>query len=222
MKKIILNMSQRFNVVLPVVALASVMVALLVTATASASVTTQLDMGSQGSDVSELQSYLSKNPHIYPSGLVTGYFGVLTQSGIQMFQANQGIVSSGTPETTGFGRVGPVTMARLNSLMGVVYISGQGGDVDAPRMYTEVVTVDTNSATISWTTNESSVGRVMYGTSWPFVYSTAKSATSGKYGATTQVKITGLASNTTYYYVRESVDEVGNIMWTTRESFRTK
>jgi peptidoglycan hydrolase-like protein with peptidoglycan-binding domain len=191
---------------------------------ARAEIGAQMEVGSEGSDVSEYQTYLSKNPHIYPSGLVTGYFGDLTKSGTEMFQTNQGIVSEGTPETTGYGRVGPLTMARLNSLMGGTYINygNSSGDMNAPRIYPGAVSVDSDSATISWSTSESAIGRVMYGTSWPFLYATAASKSTGSFGATASVKLTNLNSNTTYYYVRESIDSSGNLMWTTYDTFRTE
>ncbi len=190
---------------------------------ANASITSQLDLGSMGYDVTAYQTYLSKNPNIYPSGLVTGYFGELTQSGTEKFQINQGIVSEGTPETTGFGRVGPQTLARVNSLMGGVYIQNSGGgDVNAPLMYNEMVVVDKNEATISWATSEAAMGRVMYATEWPFLYATAESVSSNGYNATAKIEIKNLKSNTTYNYVRESIDSSGNIMWTTHHTFHTK
>lgn len=45
----------------------------------------------------------------------TTFFGLLTQQAVQRFQANQNIVSSGSPQTTGYGFVGPKTRAALNT-----------------------------------------------------------------------------------------------------------
>lgn len=56
-------------------------------------------------EVSRLQSQLG--------GQVTGYFGPLTERLVQAWQASQGIVSSGSPDTTGYGAVGPRTRALL-------------------------------------------------------------------------------------------------------------
>lgn len=53
---------------------------------------------------------------MYPEKLVTGYFGPLTLKAVQRFQTKYGIVSSGSPSTTGYGRVGPRTRAKLNEL----------------------------------------------------------------------------------------------------------
>lgn len=182
-----------------------------------AMITTQMDFGSQGSDVTELQLYLARNSDLYPSGLITGYFGPLTQSGVERFQVAQGIVSAGTPGTTGYGRVGPLTGARINMLMG----STVQGDVWSPLISNELVSTDRDSATISWTVLESAKSRVMYGKTWPFLYSTAASVSTNGFGTAPRITITNLDANTVYYYVRESVDTSGNITWTIKDTFKT-
>lgn len=68
---------------------------------------------SSGGEVSRLQMLLAASPEIYPEGEVTGYFGPATERAVQQFQEVRGIVSSGTPATTGFGRVGPATRLAL-------------------------------------------------------------------------------------------------------------
>jgi plastocyanin/peptidoglycan hydrolase-like protein with peptidoglycan-binding domain len=72
-----------------------------------------LRLGMSGSDVSALQQFLARDPSIYPEGRITGYFGALTQAAVQRFQAAHNIVSSGTPSTTGYGTVGPRTIAAI-------------------------------------------------------------------------------------------------------------
>lgn len=66
-------------------------------------------------EVTKLQFFLADYPNIYPEALITGYFGVLTERAVQRYQAAKGIVSSGTPQTTGYGVVGPRTRAFLNA-----------------------------------------------------------------------------------------------------------
>jgi hypothetical protein len=74
-----------------------------------------LSLGSTGSDVSSLQEFLeSQGYYTYPS--ITGYFGPVTQGAVEAFQVKNGIVSSGTPETTGYGLVGPKTRAKIAAL----------------------------------------------------------------------------------------------------------
>lgn len=46
---------------------------------------------------------------------ITGYFGIVTQTAVQSFQARKGIASSGTPATTGYGAVGPQTRSALST-----------------------------------------------------------------------------------------------------------
>ena len=223
MNKIIVTQSEQTSASLYVFVAAMTLLACFgIVGHAYASIVTQLDMGSQNSDVTELQTYLAQNSALYPSGLVTGYFGSLTQDGVRKFQVSQVIVSSGSPSTTGYGRVGPTTMASLNALMaGGTGIGGTVGDMSAPIMYPATVSVGKNEVVISWVTSESAIGRVMYSTSWPFLYASAASVSSTGYGATSKIVLTNLKSNTVYYYTRESIDKAGNVMWTTHESFKT-
>jgi peptidoglycan hydrolase-like protein with peptidoglycan-binding domain len=78
--------------------------------------TAVLTVGVSGSQVTSLQSYLANDPSLYPEGLVTGYFGDLTMRAVERFQCRYGIVCSGTPETTGYGVVGPQTRSKLNEV----------------------------------------------------------------------------------------------------------
>ncbi len=72
-----------------------------------------LRSGDSGDDVARLQKFLALDPDIYPEALVTGYYGSLTERAVQRFQAKFKIVSSGTPESTGYGVTGPRTAAIL-------------------------------------------------------------------------------------------------------------
>ena len=84
-----------------------------------------LKIGSSGEDVSKLQSFLSKDGSVYPQGLVTGYFGTDTQEAVQRWQMLQGIVATGTPQSTGYGVVGPRTRSEMDKEMEV---ECEGGD----------------------------------------------------------------------------------------------
>lgn len=65
--------------------------------------------------VSSLQQFLkSTGDFTYPE--ITGYFGPATQTALQKFQSRGGIVSSGTPETTGHGVAGPRTREYIQSI----------------------------------------------------------------------------------------------------------
>jgi len=63
--------------------------------------------GMTSPEVKCLQQFLSNlGPGIYPEGLVTGYFGPLTQAAVRRYQALQNII------TTGY--FGPLTRAAIN------------------------------------------------------------------------------------------------------------
>lgn len=193
---------------------------------ANAAITTSLDLGSTGAQVTELQTYLASRPNLYPEGLVTGYFGVLTEAAVQRFQQSEGIVSSGTPASTGYGRVGPTTRARLNLLMG----TGVGWDT-VPVLSVPTVTQSNTSATVSFTTNEPTTGQVYFDIlpvrsdeatgprQLPYI---SGSLAAGAAVTTSHIiPITALAPNTTYYFVVRVIDAVGNVSMTLQKTFRT-
>ena len=77
-----------------------------------------LALGSRGNDVTALQNFLkSQGADIYPEGLVTGYYGVLTTAAVGRFQLQNGVVTSASDP--GYGYVGPKTRAKINSLLGL-------------------------------------------------------------------------------------------------------
>jgi len=86
---------------------------------------TSLVIGRVNSQVKTLQQMLNSDPDtrvaaIGPGspGKETTMYGSLTQAAIKKFQKKYGIVSSGTPSTTGYGALGPKTRAQLNALFG--------------------------------------------------------------------------------------------------------
>lgn len=78
--------------------------------------TRTLNRGSKGNDVKALQDVLKKDRTVYPEGLVTGYFGEATERAVKQFQKKYNIASSGTPQTTGYGVVGPKTRNILKGM----------------------------------------------------------------------------------------------------------
>lgn len=63
-------------------------------------------------EVTKLQQFLTNTGH-YTYGKATGYYGPATQQAVQAWQAEKKLVSSGSPETTGFGMVGPSTRSEM-------------------------------------------------------------------------------------------------------------
>lgn len=185
-----------------------------------------LTIGSRGTAVRNLQAFLATDATIYPEGLITGYYGTLTARAVQRFQCRQGIVCSGSISTNGYGRVGPMTLAKLQVVGGLTGIGGPDvtvtGDVFAPIQSGQFISTSTPfSANISWSTTEPARSRVIYSTSFPFNYSVAPSSVDATFDANANVTLTGLVPNTTYFYVRESVDASGNVMWSAPLTFRT-
>lgn len=180
---------------------------------AQATITAQIEEGSTGDNVTRLQTFLAGDATIYPQGLITGYFGTLTKAAVIRFQARYGI-----PQV---GRVGPVTLAKINELI-VLGGFGSGDPYVAPTIGN--IRVDTNTVgqiTILWNTNENAQGTVYYSTS-PILLTEAtgpgvKVGVSGTAapdgdGMTTNhsVTLSGLAGGVTYYFVIHSVDPQGN------------
>ena len=79
-----------------------------------------LEYGESSEEVRRLQQLLTSDKEIYPEGRITGYFGSLTLKAVQRFQCKYGIVCEGSPQTTGFGRVGPKTRAKLQEVFGSI------------------------------------------------------------------------------------------------------
>lgn len=212
----------RYAYIGSITALLSAVVIGLGASTAFAAISSPIDFGTTSSQVTELQTYLASNSSIYPEGLITGYFGPLTRAAVQRFQSMQGIVSSGTAATTGYGRVGPITALRINTLLGSGNVSGD----TVPVMSAPSVQHTNTTATFTWSTNEGTQGQVYWDTSpivaneatgphqTPFVSGTL-ALDGGGLQTNHTVTISNLQTNTTYYYLVRVIDSGGNItmMW---------
>ena len=183
---------------------------------ASAMFNRELSLGMQGDDVKLLQAYLSADPRIYPSGLVTGYYGPLTYQAVIRWQQMHSLPA--------VGRVGPRTIAQLNGQMGGGFGIGGSADVTPPLITRENVVTTRNSATLTWNTSEEAKSRVLYSTrEWPFSTSTSRTSTGGGgYETSHTVTLTGLTPNTLYYLVLESEDIAGNVVWVAGKKIMTQ
>lgn len=91
-----------------------------------------LRRGSNHTDVMRLQKLLATDKTVYPEGDATGYFGPATERAIQRFQKKYGIVSSGTPATTGYGAFGAKTRAKVQEVFGGNTVSVPAVEVANP------------------------------------------------------------------------------------------
>lgn len=202
-------------------------------------INSQLDLGETNADVTKLQTFLASNPQVYPEGLVTGYYGPLTRSAVERFQVMQNIVNSGTAVSTGFGRVGPSTLAALNqAIASGTWGSGGGmttGDVSGPQFLSLSKNIGNTSATFTWTTNENATAKMFYDTNYVRmnegdINSVGFGAITGQtvHGSDNQLRTTqsitlsNLQPNTVYYYTPVATDANGNVSVVgPNESFRT-
>jgi len=160
---------------------------------------TQLQYGMTGEDVKMLQEILATDPDIYPEGLITGYYGHLTENAVKKFQKLAGIEQA--------GRVGPKTMSKINELLtegagksgkvppGLLIAPGireklgfipeipadqelppgiskklKEEDKTAPVIsQTTATEIGATSAKIAWITSENADSKVWYGTTTPLV-----------------------------------------------------
>lgn len=181
----------------------------------------ELGVGSTGSDVSSLQTFLAQDVTLYPQGLVTGYFGFLTKSAVSNFQSRNGIPA--------VGRVGPMTLPVINSQMS----GGMGNNGNNPGpssiIYNLGVNTYRNNVTVNWNTNDLAKGVVYYSTS-PLVtaehvnsvdVSGNTAMTDSNLRTSQSVSISNLDANTTYYYMVYTTNQAGNVSVTWPSTFRT-
>lgn len=197
--------------------------------TVSTVLTAQMSFGASGGNVTNLQRLLSTDSSIYPEALVTGYYGSLTTAAVQRFQCRENIVCSGSAATTGYGRVGPMTLTKLNAYIAAGgSIAGGGVPSNAYAPVIRNVSVSTaiaGSVTVAWATDKPSNGRVYYQVGFPTMIE-ATSPTSGFSVQSTSVAeigsmvtshsvtIPGLTSGQTYHYVVQSTDASGGVSLT--------
>jgi len=192
----------------------------LVSAQSFASLGTTLGPGSQGTNVTALQTFLASNPRVYPQGLVTGYYGPLTEAAVRNFQIGYAIDP--------VGRVGPITLGAINGVIS----SGKTPDVSSPTFSSvSVDSIMSSSARINWTTDEAAIGKVFFDRS-PIMGTDAQASKreptlSGSVisemtlNNSKSVTLTSLLANTTYYYIVESIDTSGNVTVSSQGTFKT-
>lgn len=205
------------------------MIATASTASAFDNITSQLNLGSSGTNVTRLQTFFAANPNIYPQGLVTGYFGALTRAAVLKFQAVYNLEQ--------VGRVGPLTLAKINSLINA---GGWGSNTSSDDIYapiiSEVTQTTPTSSNVKFTlkTNELSSVRVAYSTT-PLTFKEEDengsgfsvlggTSTNSSNGTATnhEVNLTNLTPNTNYYYTIIATDLNGNIqLWGVNNTFKT-
>ncbi len=194
------------------VSIAALVLFLSISSHASAGVmplSAQMGLGSRGDQVTSLQQFLATNPYIYPEGIVSGFYGGLTQKAVTQFQVNYDL-----PQV---GRVGPMTLARMNSVIN----AGTGLDISAPMITGTNVSVSGTSATVSIATDSAATAKVYYSAS-PLVVTEASASFTAPYvsgavvlgsgyAVSQNVVLAPLSNNTNYYYIVVVTDAAGNV-----------
>jgi peptidoglycan hydrolase-like protein with peptidoglycan-binding domain len=75
-------------------------------------ITQNLSFGITSEEVRQLQLFL-KATGDYTHPTINGFYGTATEDAVKRYQARKGVVSSGTPQTTGYGSVGPSTRTAI-------------------------------------------------------------------------------------------------------------
>ena len=89
------------------------------TGEACPNLTRGLGPGAKGGDVGALQRFL-RNIGDFTYAEITNYYGSLTTDAVRVFQCREMGVCFGTPDTTGYGVVGPKTRAAIARVCGAV------------------------------------------------------------------------------------------------------
>ncbi len=77
-----------------------------------------LALGDLGPEVTKLQAVLARDTSIYPEGLITGYYGGLTQKAVQRFQCKYGIACSSNAQVRNYGIVDMSTRKKMEEVFG--------------------------------------------------------------------------------------------------------
>lgn len=104
-----------------------------------------LQLGARGDDVRELQRFLATTGDFEEAEL-TQYFGVMTERALQRFQVRSGIVSSGSPSSTGYGSMGPATRRAIAKSCGETgSVGSDRGQPVAKQAVPPAPTITTNA-----------------------------------------------------------------------------
>ena len=177
-----------------------------------------LTVGSSNGDVTALQQFLSSGKDVYPSGLVTGYFGGLTKAAVIQLQLAYDIDP--------IGIAGPATNAKINSVIS----NGQGMDISAPIIYNLTTSVSGRNMYINFNSNEAVKTTVFYDTTlinWnepttslgsPII--SGATLVDNTFSSSKQLTLSNLNANSNYYFTVMTTDSRGNISLTVPKMFQ--
>jgi len=113
----------RQKLIQQIIQLQAAIAALQNTSTSALNLTTNLWQGTKGAEVTKLQQFLkSTGDFTYPE--ITGYYGPVTTEAVKRYQCRVLSICSGTPDSNGYGVVGPKTRIALSTHKGGTVTSG--------------------------------------------------------------------------------------------------
>jgi len=132
----------------------------------------QLRRGMTSEEVKRLQEILATDPDVYPEGLITGYFGRLTEKAVKKFQKKVCLEE--------VGLVGPKTLAKINELL--TEGAGSSGKVPpgllrAPGVQKKFCTPITTTTTVPATTTTTTIPATTTTTTIPATTTTTTTST---------------------------------------------
>ena len=202
--------------------------------------TKSLRKGLKDVETENLQAFLKEFPDIYPEGLITGYYGELTERAVRKFQKKHGEDDDGI--------IGPKTRKLLNWRIQELLTQGAGnsgkippGLLHAPGIWKKIATstppvLDTTPPVISdinatsitatttsiiWTTSEVANSLISYATSSPITPENKTDVSDSNYVTNHDIDLMNLTASTTYYYMITSKDSSNNTATSTEYSFTT-
>lgn len=166
-----------------------------------------IKFGMVSADVKVIQTVLATMPAIYRAGLVTSYFGPLTEQAVKNFQTKYALPSTGIVDSA--------TLAKINDLIDLIKIP----------IISAVSAKNTkgNSTTLSWTTDKPATTQVFYSTGVP-LFSGAGSTffvKSSDLSLLHEVEIDHLATSTLYNYLVVSVNATSDATSSSAITFTT-
>ncbi len=110
------------------------------------------DSMTQG-QVTQLQQFLGVN--------ATGYFGPLTEQAVQNWQSSNGVVSSGSPDTTGYGYVGPKTRVAMGCGSNITSSNASAASNNTVTTSSQSTNTTTPACSITASPNPASSGQAV-------------------------------------------------------------
>ena len=179
------------------------------------------DMGTSTATISWTTDEDSDSEVEYALESISSTTSTITQSDSNMVTSHSIMLEDLTPETTYYYIVKSTDAGGNQASSTEMSFTTEEPDTTDPFISVISTDIGTSTATISWTTDESAKGKVMYATESLSTASDILEAASSDFLFAQVVELTGLATSTQYFFMIEAKDESDNIATSTEENFTT-